>query len=407
MTDTITRPRPRPRSPGAPVRRAARPGLLRAGLPAAGWAAVAGLVAIAVPVLLLWAADSRSGAGAGDALRTVASIWLLAHGAVLDVPGGTVGLTPLGLLALPLLLLERAARHAASEHEVATLGEGARLAAGVAGPYALVVAVLAGLTAGGGVRPAVTQALVGASLLGLVGAGTGVLRARGMGGRLWSRVPGRLQRAAAPATAGLVGLLGAGGLLVAGMLLLHLGRARELAGATAPGVVGGLGLLLLGLLLAPGAVVWGTAFLAGPGFAVGVGTAVGPFGVALGPVPSVPLLAALPGGPLPAYAAVLLLLGPVLCGVLVGSVARRRGAGLLDALLAAPLAGVAVAGLAWLSSGALGTGRLRELGPSWWQVGLAVTGELAVGVLLRAGATRLRPLLPARPTLPRLRRRPA
>ncbi len=399
MTDTITRPRSRP--PGAPGRRAARPGLLRAGLPAAGWAAVAGLVAIAVPVLLLWAADSRSGAGAGAALRTVAAVWLLAHGAVLDVPGGTIGLTPLGLLALPLLLLERAARHAASAHDVETLGEGARLAAGVAGPYALAVAVLAGVTAGGGVRPAATQALVGASLLGLVGAGTGVLRACGLGRRLWTRLPGRLQRAVAPAVAGLVALLGSGALLVAGMLLRHVGRAHELAGATAPGLVGGLGLLLLGLLLAPGAVVWGAAFLAGPGFAVGVGTAVGPFGVTLGAVPAVPLLAALPGGALPAYVGGLCLLVPVLCGVLAGGVARRRGAGLLDALLAAPLAGAALAGLAWLAGGSLGGGRMRELGPSWWQVGLVVTGELAAGVLLAAGAANLRPLLPA------LRRRPA
>ena len=247
-------------------------------------------------------------------------------------------------------------------------------AAGVAGPYALAVALLAGLTAGGGVRPAVTQALVGASLLGLVGAGTGVLRARGLAGPLRDRLPAALRRAAVPAGAALATVLGAGGLLVAAMLLRHVGRAHELAGAAAPGVVGGLGLLLLGLLLAPGAVVWGAAYLVGPGFAVGVGTAVGPFGVTLGPVPSLPLLAALPGGALPTYAGVLVLLVPVLAGVLAGQVARRRRAGLVEALLAAPLAGLALGVLGWLAGGSLGTGRLSH--------------PRAVGVAGRPGADR-------------------
>ncbi len=377
MTATI--PRPTVPVPPPSGRAAARPGLLRAGLPAAGWAAAAGVVAVAVPVLLLWAADSRSGAGAGAALRAVAQVWLLAHGASLEVPGGTYGLTPLGLLALPLLLLERAARHAAGQHEVRTLADGARLAAGVAGPYALAVTVVAGLARSDEVRPAAVQALVGASVLGLAGAGAGVVRAAGLAPRLRAGAPGWLRRAAGPAAGALVALLGTGALLVGVTTAVHLGRATELAAATSPGVVGGLGLLLLGLLLAPGAAVWGVCYLAGPGFAVGVATAVGPFGVTLGPVPALPLLAGLPAGGLPAGLGVLVLAVPLAAGLLAGQLAERRGDGLAAGLLAGPLVGGALALLAALSAGPVGGGRLSEVGPSWWRVGLAVAVEVSAG----------------------------
>ncbi|HEU0103652.1 MAG TPA: DUF6350 family protein [Mycobacteriales bacterium] len=387
MTDTISRPAPS--SPTGPPP-GARPGLLRVGLPAAAWAAAAGLVTVAVPVLLLWAADSRSAAGAGQALRLVAQVWLLAHGAALHVPGGQLGLVPLGLLALPLLLLARAARHAAGQHEVHGPGDAVRLAAAVAGPYALAVAVVADISGSAAVRADPARALLGASVLALAGAGVGVMRGAGLGPALRARVPGRVQRVLPLAAAAVVALVGAGALLVAGSLALHLGRVHELAAASSPGLFGGAGLLLLGVVLAPTAAVWGACFLAGPGFAVGVGTGVGPFGVTLGAVPALPVLGALPGTPLPAAVGILVLLVPCGAGLLVARLAERRGAGTADALLAGGVVGLCFALLAALCSGALGGGRLAEVGPSWWRVGLSVAVEVSAGVLAWWGVRRLR-----------------
>lgn len=376
MTDTL--PRPAPSRPARAGRSAARPGLLRAGLPAAAWAGAAGFVVVAVPVLLLWAADSRSAAGAADALRTVTQVWLLAHGAALHVPGGDLGLTPLGLVALPLLLVHRAARHAAGQHEVRTLADGARLAAGVAGPYALALTAVALLSRSDQVRPDAVQALVGASLLGLAGAGVGVARGAGLGGQVRAVLPARLLRVAPAAGAALLSLLAAGAVVTGASLAVHGGRAADLAAASTPGLFGGVGLLLLGVLLVPTAVVWGACYLAGPGFAIGAGTSVGPFGVSLGAVPAVPLLAALPG-PVPVAVGLLLLAVPLGAGLLAGRVAQRRGAGLGETLLAGPLAGLVAALLAAAAGGPLGGARLAHVGPSWWQVGLAVTVEVAAG----------------------------
>src|SRR5450759_2439080 len=99
MTDVLTRPASRPSPP-------ARPGALVVAAPAAAVAAAgAGLLAIAVFVLPAWSADARSGSGTPAALRAAAQVWLAAHGTPVRVPGGVFALLPLGLSALPVVLL--------------------------------------------------------------------------------------------------------------------------------------------------------------------------------------------------------------------------------------------------------------------------------------------------------------
>ena len=52
---------------------------------------------------------------------------------------------------------------------------------------------------------------------------------------------------------------------------------------------------------------------------------------------------------------------------------------LLETGLTAVLAGVSWTVLAWLSAGPAGPGRLAQMGPSCWQVGLATALEVGVG----------------------------
>lgn len=384
MTSTVER-RPLHR-PAPPVRRPA-PQVLVPGVTAAGWAAGAGLVALAVPVLLAWAADARSGSGAVAATELTGQLWLLAHGAWLRVPGGTVGLVPLGLVALPLLLLHRAGRHAARTVQATAPRDAALLVLAVAAPYALLAAVLTPLSASSSVAPDAVRALLGALVVGAAGSGSGVLREAGLL-RSVTALPERVRRLARAAAAACAVLL-AGGALVAGLgLAVHAGRATALAQATGPGLVGGLALLLLGLLLLPNAAVWGVSFLSGPGFAVGTGTGVGPLGTDLGAVPAFPLLAALPAGDVPVWLGLLGLLVPLGAGVCGGLLVARRlrtgspavAAG--EGALLGPAVGVPVALLAALSGGPLGGGRLAAVGPSAWQVGLAVVVEVAVPAAL-------------------------
>jgi hypothetical protein len=224
----------------------------------------------------------------------------------------------------------------------------------------------------------------------VVGAGTGVLReARLLG--LIDRLPART-RWLATGTVAAVGMLLAGGALLAGAsLAVHSSRATALASATGPGLFGGVALLLLGVLLVPNAAIWGTSWLAGPGFAVGAGTAVGPFGTTLGPVPAFPLLAALPGGGAPVWLGVVMLAIPLGAGVLGGLLVARRLTcswtfAALEASALGPCVGLGIAALAGISGGPLGAHRLAAVGPSPWRVGLAVALEVALPAAVTAAA---------------------
>ena len=389
-TTTDRRPTKRtgpPRRPAGTTRpaRGSQPGdPLLAGVTAAAWALGAGLVALALPVLLVWATDARSGSGASAALRTVAQVWLLGSGDQLAIPGGSVGLVPLGLLGLPLALLWRAGRHAARATGTREPVGVVRLTAAIAVPYALGSAILAALAVTASVRPSPVVALGTGLLVATVGAGAGILREARCARWLVEQLPARVRGLSVGTAAAVTALLGAGALLAGASLAGHGQRAGALAASSSPGIVGGLALLVVGLLLVPNAAVWGLSWLSGSGFAVGVGTSVSPVATVLGPVPAVPLLAALPTDQPPTWVAVLALVVPVLAGALAGAVVAPRLAvrwlvAAAEAALLGPCAGVAVAVLAALSGGPLGGGRLAAVGPSPWRTGLAVAVEVAVG----------------------------
>jgi len=103
-------------------------------LPGPAVACAAGLVAVQVLVLVAWGADTRAQAGAGAALRVGADLWLLAHGATLDLPSGGVRVLPLGLAALPVLVAASSGYRLAAAHLGGTRHPSQEEAAVAAGP---------------------------------------------------------------------------------------------------------------------------------------------------------------------------------------------------------------------------------------------------------------------------------
>ncbi len=354
---------------------------------AALWAAAMGLATVLVVVLVAWAADPRSGSGAGPAVRTALQVWLLAHHAALSVSGAELGLAPLGLTVLPLLLVGRGARVVASGSGEAGLGAAVRVTAAVAVPYALLTAVVTALAATPRVRPLPVHALISGAALAVLAAGVGAIRSTVGWGELAARLPGGV-RAAVVAGAGAVCVLMAGGAgLAVVATLAHRGDVTHVMQALRPGAVGQAALLLLDLVLAPNAAVCGLSYLVGPGFAVGAGSSVGPFATHLGALPALPVLAALPRAPagwpvLLVQLAVLVSAGVVAGVLLVGS--RPADSGLRRVrcgLGAGASAGVLVALLAALAGGPAGPGALSVLGPSPWLTGFATAGEVALGAV--------------------------
>lgn len=399
MTETLNRPsRPSPMPPRRPAEPPVR-SPLALGAGAGVWSVAAGLLVVALPLLLFWAVDSRSGTGWWEVLRGGGRLWLLAHGASLDVPGGRVALTPLGLMLVPLALVARFAASAARDAVPSGLRPAAGLAMAVAVPYAALALLVAITCTGPDVHVSPVQSVLGALLVAGSGAAVGVLRPARMWRAAWFALAERTRRVLEPAAVATALLVGAGAALVGGSLVMHLPRAVDLAGSSDPGAAGGAALLLAGLALVPNAAVWGVAWLTGPGFAVGLDTAVGPFGHALGPVPAVPLLAALPGGGIPGWVGVLVLVVPLLAGAVAGrSVAQALHAlddrswqrTTAEAVAVGPVCGVALGLLAWMSGGAVGGERLVQVGPSGWAVLLAASATVAAGSLAGALLQRAR-----------------
>lgn len=374
-------------------------------------AAGLGLGSLAVLVIVLWISSPYPDSGPGGALHLAAALWLLAHGTELvryDTLSGVpapVGLTPLLLVALPVLLMRRAARlgSAAEEPGEEVLPASAVFSAVLCG-YLAVGALATAYASGGPLSADPLSAARHVPMVAVLAAAGGVWEARGRPlGPLPSWVPGGVRRAVARPRYALALRAGAGGALVllgGGVLILGASLVRhgaEVQGAFlgVTGVWSGrFAVLLLAVALIPNAMVWGTAYALGPGFALGTGVSATPLGLAGAPaLPRFPLLAALPaegaGGPLSWAAAGV----PVVAGLAVGWFAVRRAREVsyretaLTAALGALVCGLAMAGLAAASAGPLGSRALAEFGPVWWAVGaaafawaLALAVPVAVGV---------------------------
>lgn len=372
-----------------------RPSTVWSAFVAAATAALAGFAVTSSLVLLGWGLSSTH-ASAGDAVRVATQAWLLAHHGRLQLLLADVGLVPLGLTLLPGVLLYRAGTSLARLLDGAVATSAKALAA-LACSYAVLVVLGTGLADTAAVRVDPLATLLGAGGLAVGAGGVGLLASSELRRRLAGLLPAGARAAGRAAAVAVTVLVAAGAVLAGLALVLGHQRAVGVSRGLAPGLAEGAGLAVAGLLYVPNAALWATAYILGPGFDVGVGTAVGPFGGTLGPVPAFPLLAALPAGPGPPHGAPFVLVVPVLAGVLAGYVVGQRvsagwrvAAGWAAA--AGVLAGLGLAVLAALSGGPLGSGRMAHLGPSPWHVGLAGALELAVAgaataAVIRRGAT--------------------
>ncbi|MDV5147858.1 DUF6350 family protein [Streptomyces sp. SBC-4] len=379
-----------------------------------GVAAGLGLGALAVLVTAAWISSPHPDSGPGGALHAATGLWLLAHGVDLirtDTLSGLpapLGVVPMLLSVLPVWLVHRAARD--------TLDPGggsdrprpspSGAVAAVSGGYLLVASVVVVYSESGPLPAELISAGFWLPAVVFGAAGTGVWTALGR------PLPGQRQAAAAVRAAGLglVTLCGGGAVVAAVSLAWHAGEAQAAFEGLAGEWSGRAAVLLLVLALLPNAAVWGAAYGLGPGFTLGTGALATPLGLAGDPaVPSFPLLAALPAegrGTWTHWAALAVPLAATLVqGWRVGRTARGWPARdvALTALAAAWACGAAVAVLAAAAGGPLGSGRLSDFGPVWWQAGAATVlwgACVGVPVALAVRAWGLRALRPKSLPLP-------
>ena len=400
-----------PAQRGRPSRRGRAPVVVAVGF-ATLWAALLSYLPVA---LVMGLARSMEGAGgiAGSA-RIGLSAWLLGHGVPLGTPVGPVALAPLLLTLLAAWRLNRAgvhvtraigARGSGSPKAAATVAVAVGVAYGLLGALAAVAVDTPGMTV------STSRAGLTFAVLGALAASVGALRSTGALGVLARRLPQPVRHGARTGLVAALLVLAAGAGFTGLSVAIGGGQAAEMIGAYRTGVAGQAGITLVSLAYGANAAVWASAYLLGPGFLLGTGTTVSLTEVVLGPLPTVPLLAGLPEGPLGATGAGLLAF-PVLAGMAAGWMLTRRlvrarqtsartaagrppvpvGPGwpelLGAAALAGPVAGLLLGLLALVSGGSLGAGRLAQIGPVPWQVAAVATAVVSVSALIGAAASR-------------------
>lgn len=371
--------------------------LYTAGGLAAAWAAGVGLAVLLTLTLAGWVAAPHDAFGEeiADVARTAVQAWLVGHLVGFGIPGGEVMMLPLGLVVLPGALLYRAGRWLARTSELPRLRHMFRAALALAGPYAAVSGTLALAAQTEVVRPSVVQALVAGFCLAFVAGGLGVLRQqlRDKGielRRMLELMPDRPRSLLAGSGGATAVLLAAGAVLFLCGLASGFGEAAAITRELGPGAVGGTLLVLAQLAYAPNAVVFGAAYAVGPGFAVGTGTMVAPTGVAVGPLPAFPMLAALPDGGAAPVASLAALAAPFAAGAVGGVLTQRSAPTVVGE--AAPLwgfvcgvaTGLVFTALSLLAGGPIGAERLADVGPSAWQVGLITALEVGLAAAIAA-----------------------
>ena len=380
---------------------------LLASLRAGALAAIGTWAVVVLPALVGWVAAPESSVGWFSAVSVGSGIWFLGHGQSIGAGGVAVSLTPLLLLAVNVYIAYRWARRLAATQRLA-VGAAAwsdvalrGVVPGFLGGYLLMAGVFALLTLGGVAAPGVA-AVPGVLLVPVLALGFVLVRPDDEDSPAFVRAVFRRGPTWLP-TVWRVGWRGAGLLLAVGagvvVLRLLLTFPSVLAIQSDYGVnVGGaviVGLAQLALL--GNAVTWALGFVAGPGFALALGSTVSPAGAVPGLLPLVPVLGAVPEAAdyPPILYAVLLL--PVAAGVLIGREVDQEleffgnlRARITATAVAALLAAVVVVAVTALGNGAVGVDRLRAVGVPLLPFAAALAAEVLAGALLWLGYLLLR-----------------
>lgn len=271
----------------------------------------------------------------GGLIRAAVPLWLAAHQVPLVVDGVPLGVLPLlptlGLgVAIGALATRLTRRLGGRARE-----DGSAVIATLGGTHASVAVLATALPA----DPAPASpwgALLGAGIVAAVAAALGTLRVTGVPA-WWPGLPLWLRTGLAAAREGACALASAGALLLFAALLVSVGEVHARLVAGPPEFGAGLGLIVLSLCYLPNALVVSVSWLAGPGVSIGAATA-SPLFTSAGPLPAVPLMAAMPLERPPGWTALVFLL-PMLVGALVGR--RCRDADQAEPLRRLPAVGVA------------------------------------------------------------------
>lgn len=205
-----------------------------------------------------------------------------------------------------------------------------------------------------------------------------------------------ISTSAAPAlrigTSVIVFLLMASSILLMFALLIGWVEVLRLYQALSLSFLGGLMLTVGQLAILPNLIVFGLAWISGAGFSIGAGSYVSPLVSQLGPLPALPVFAALPTAGIDR--GIVFAIVPVVAAMVATLLARKStqkmrwefatsfSAAAVLSIFSAFISAVLALLLALLASGSLGPGRFVEVGINPLQLALVIFIEVLVPVFL-------------------------
>lgn len=402
----MTNDLPRKRPAGAPNRQWRRPvpedhinhyPPLIAGAIAAGVSVGIGLILTLGFIMAAWLFAAHGSESTLQVLRAAGLAWQVLHLTPIVIGTTTIGVLPWGFLVVPVLILWKATHWALKSSRPKTAIEFVRVAILISILYS-VFAVLVGLVSStDDIHTDLTSAFLHSLIVALAATTTCIITFAPSRTILTDALPKVFIDGIRPALTAFGLLFVAGSLLTSVALVLNWEQLRAVTTLMAPGFIDGFFMTLLGIGYLPTVSVWAMSYLLGPGITLGGGV-VTLENASPGALPAFPLLSILPSESV-SFAPYFIVI-PILIGVVMYFLIPRERWSAQGESLPVTLSFVLrwrelvtlvisiglLSALIWLassvSSGSLGTGYLKFIGPMPSQTAFAAVSVCGLSALL-------------------------
>ncbi len=402
----MTNDLPRKRPVGAPQRQWRRPvpedhinhyPPLIAGAIAAGVAVVIGYILTLGFIMAAWLFAAHGSESTLQVLRAAGIAWQVLHLVPIAIGTTTIGVLPWGFLVVPVLILWKATHWALKSSRPKTAIEFLRVAISITIVYSICSALVGLISSTSDLRTGIISSLFHSLLVAFAVTTVCIISYAPSRTILTDRLPKLVVDGIRPALIAFGLLFVAGSLLTSVSLILNWAQLRAVTTLMAPGFIDGFFMTLLGIGYLPTVNVWAMSYLLGPGIVLGGGV-VTPENASPGALPAFPLLSILPSES--AALATFLVLIPILIGVIIyfllprerwsaqgDSVATSlsfivRWREVVTLLISIGLLSLFVWIAASISSGSLGSGYLKFIGPVPSQAAFAALSVCGISALL-------------------------
>ena len=402
----MTNDLPRKRPVGAPQRQWRRPvpedhinhyPPLIAGAIAAGVAVVIGYILTLGFIMAAWLFAAHGSESTVQVLRAAGIAWQVMHLVPLVIGTTTIGVLPWGFLVVPVLILWKATQWALKSSQPKTAIDFIRIAISISLIYSVVAGLIGLICSTNDLYTGITSSILHTLFVALAVTSVCIITYAPSRTILTDAMPKLIVDGIRPAAISFGLLFIAGSLLTSVSLILNWAQVRAVTTLMAPGFIDGFFMTLLGIGYLPTVNVWAMSYLLGPGIMLGGGV-VNPENASPGALPAFPLLSILPSesAALSAYFVVV----PILIGIAIYFLIPRerwsaqgdsiaialsfvvRWREVVTLLVSVGLLSIFVWIAAAASSGSLGIGYLKFVGPVPIEVAAAAIAVCGLSALL-------------------------